>query len=415
MNAFTLAFVLLIAADLAVRGWLALRQIRHVHQHRDTVPEVFADRFTLEAHQRAADYTIAKTGFGVLELLAGSVLLLLWTLGGGLDALDRLWRWLSPGDLTVGVGFLLSAVVLMSLLELPLAAYRSFVIEQRFGFNRSGPGLFLLDTLKGLLLTVLVGAPLAWVVLWLMQLGGSLWWVWVWAVWTGFGLLMGWAYPSFIAPLFNRFTPLPEGDLKQRIQDLLARCGFTSNGIFVMDGSRRSAHGNAYFTGLGNHKRIVFFDTLIESLEAQETEAVLAHELGHFRRRHFRKRVLSMAAISLVALALLGWLAQHPGFYTGLGAGQPSPQMALALFLLCAPLGGLALQPVAAYFMRRHEFEADDFAAEQTGAGALVRALVKLYRENASTLTPDPLYSAFYDSHPPAPMRVAHLSSKMVS
>lgn len=414
MNAFTWIFLLLIAADLTVRGWLAMRQVRHVRRHRDAVPPVFADRFTLEAHRRAADYTIAKTRFGVLELAFGSLLLLAWTLGGGLDALDHLWRWVGLGPLGTGVGFLLSVVVVVGLLEMPFGAYRSFGIERRFGFNRSTPILFLLDSLKALLLTVIVGAPLAWVVLWLMQQGGHLWWLWVWGVWTGFGLLLGWAYPRFIAPLFNRFTPLPEGELKQRIQSLLQRCGFTSNGIFVMDGSRRSAHGNAYFTGLGNHKRIVFFDTLLESLEPQETEAVLAHELGHFRRRHVGKRLLSMTAISLLALALLGWLAQHPGFYAGLGAAAPSPQMAIALFLLCAPLGGLALQPVGAFFMRRHEYEADDFAAEQTGAGALVQALVKLYRENASTLTPDPLYSAFHDSHPPAPMRVAHLSTKMV-
>ena len=311
------------------------------------------------------------------------------------------------------MGFLLSAVLIMALLELPLSAYHSFVLEQRFGFNRMTPRLFLADAVKSGLLLLLLGAPLAWIALWLMERAEDLWWLYLWGVWIAFSLLLSWAYPAFIAPLFNRFSPLQDETLRQRIDALLAKCGFTSKGVFVMDGSRRSAHGNAYFTGLGNHKRIVFFDTLIGALAPDEIEAVLAHELGHFRLRHVSKRILALALSSLAGFALLGWLIDKPWFYAGLGVPRPSYHAALTLFMLVAPVFGFFLRPVAAYVSRRHEFQADAYAARHSDPAALSRALVKLYEENATTLTPDPVYSAFYDSHPPAPVRVARLSDKI--
>lgn len=413
MNSFTLVFLAVLAAGTALRVWLARRHIGHVRQHRDRVPPAFSDTIPLAAHRKAADYTVTKTRFGVFELLISVLLVLVWTLGGGIDLLDRAWRTLELAPVATGVGFLLSALIVASLLELPFSAYHTFVIEERFGFNRTTPALFAADTLKQLLLLLLLGTPLVWVVLWLMESAGRLWWVYAWAVWMAFSLFMVWAYPVFIAPLFNRFTPLENEHLKERIQDLLSRCGFVSKGIFVMDGSRRSGHGNAYFTGLGNNKRIVFFDTLIDTLEPEEVEAVLAHELGHFRLRHIVKGITLTAVFSLAGLALLGWLVDQPWFYAGLGVSTPSNHAALFLFLLAAPAFTIFLQPILAYWSRKHEFEADDYAAAQTAPNWLIRALVKLYQENAATLTPDPLYSAFHDSHPPAPVRVAHLSSKM--
>jgi STE24 endopeptidase len=296
---------------------------------------------------------------------------------------------------------------------LPFSLYHTFVIEERFGFNKTTPVTFIGDLAKQGLLMLLLGVPLTWAALWLMQGSGELWWLYLWLLWAGFSLLMFWAYPAVIAPLFNKFTPLDNEQLQQRIQALLDRCGFKSKGIFVMDGSRRSGHGNAYFTGMGRNKRIVFFDTLLETLEADEIEAVLAHELGHFKRRHVQKRIVIMMLMSLGGLALLGWLIQQTWFYQGLGVTQPSNHLALLLFLMVTPVFTLFLQPLASWFSRRHEFEADDYAASQSSAGYLIRALVKLYKENANTLTPDPLYSAFYDSHPPAPVRVAHLSTRM--
>ncbi len=405
----TQVFLAALAAATTLQLWLSARQIRHIRNHRDAVPEAFADRITLAAHQRAADYSIARTRLGQIESLYEAALLLLWTLGGGLQWLIGFWQGFGLSDTATGVGVLVSATLIISLLDLPFSIWQTFVIEERFGFNRTRVSTFIADLLKQGLILLLLATPLTWLVLWLMASSGSLWWLYVWGVWMGFTLLMIWAYPTLIAPLFNQFKPLADEALRQRIEALLARCGFTSRGIFVMDGSRRSGHGNAYFTGLGRNKRIVFFDTLLDSLEPDEVEAVLAHELGHFKRRHVQKRLVSMALMSLAGLALLGWLIEEPAFYQGLGVSEPSLYAGLMLFLLISPVFGVFLTPVMSWLSRKHEYEADAFAAQQAGATDLIRALVKLYRENASTLTPDPLYSAFHDSHPPAPLRVAHL------
>jgi STE24 endopeptidase len=413
MNWITLIFLLALALSLAIQFWLDRRQITHVQRHRSAVPGAFRERIPLEAHQKAADYTITRLRMGVLELALGAVLLLIWTLGGGLQLLDNVWRDMALSPLLTGVLVIFSVLIISSLLELPFAIYRTFVIEQRFGFNRTSPGVFITDQIKHLLVLLILGVPLASLVLWLMQDADPLWWLYVWAVWMGFSLLMLWAWPAFIAPLFNKFAPLEDQVLKQRIEELLSRCGFKSNGVFVMDGSKRSSHGNAYFSGLGTNKRIVFFDTLLKSLNPDEVEAVLAHELGHFKRRHIQKRIISMAVLSLAGLAILAWLMKLPEFYTGLGIAEPSTYMALILFMMVSPIFSLYLQPLLAHFSRKHEFEADDYAAQQSDAAILIQALVKLYEENASTLTPDPLYSAFHDSHPPAPVRVAHLSRKL--
>jgi STE24 endopeptidase len=412
MNAYTLIFVVAVVLSLLVQQWLAARHISHVRARRDCVPEAFAGTIPLSAHQKAADYTIAKTRLGRTELLYDHALLLLWTLGGGLALLDALWGQAGWGPLATGIAVMMSFLFIGSLLDVPFAAWMTFGLEARFGFNRTRAATFIGDLLKQAVLLLVIGTPLIALILWLMQVSGSLWWLYVWAVWIGFSLLMMWAYPSVIAPLFNKFSPLDNATLRARIESLLARCGFHSQGIFVMDGSRRSGHGNAYFTGLGRNKRIVFFDTLLNNLEPDEIEAVLAHELGHFKRRHVQKRLGALIALSLGGLALLGWLAGQPAFYRGLGAGEPSLHMALLLFMLAAPVFSLFLQPVFSRLSRQHEFEADDFAARQTGATHLISALVKLYRENASTLTPDPLYSAFHDSHPPAPVRVAKLGAR---
>lgn len=413
MHLFTLLFLGMLLASIAIEQWLLHRQIRHVASNREHVPEAFAERISLNAHQRAADYTLSKARLGRYELLYGALILLGLTLGGGLQWLDQAWRSLELSPLVMGTGFILSVILLTSLLDLPFTLYRTFRIEQRFGFNRTTPALFISDMLKQGLLLLLLGMPLAALVLWLMQGAGEWWWLYVWLVWSGFTLLMLWAYPAVIAPLFNKFTPLEDEQLRRRIDNLLERCGFTSNGIFVMDGSRRSSHGNAYFSGMGNNKRIVFFDTLLESLDGDEIEAVLAHELGHFRRKHIRKRLVMMMLMSLAGLALLGWLVQQAWFYTGLGIEQPSVHAALVLFLLVMPVFTFFIQPLMALSMRKHEFEADEFAAEHAEADKLIAALVKLYEENASTLTPDRLYSSYHDSHPPAPVRIAHLSAKL--
>jgi STE24 endopeptidase len=310
---------------------------------------------------------------------------------------------------------MISFMIIGSLLDLPFSLYRTFVIEERYGFNRMTPKLYISDLLKGLLLTMAIGIPLAWVVLWLMQYAGGLWWVYVWMVWMSFSLLMIFVYPTWIAPLFNKFTELDDAELKTTIENLLKRCGFTSHGIYVMDGSRRSAHGNAYFTGLGENKRIVFFDTLLKSLNAQEIEAVLAHELGHFKHKHIHKHIIAMAIMTLIALAALGWLMQQNWFFAGIGIANSSTYMALIIFTLLLSVFGVYFQPLFSFFSRKHEFEADDFAAQQSDPGNLIQALVKLYEENANTLTPDPLYSTFHDSHPPAPVRIAHLSAKITT
>ena len=349
----------------------------------------------------------------MVDILFAAVILLVWTLGGGLEWMDRTWQSVGLGNLSTGVAVIVSTFFIISLLDIPFSLYSTFVIEEKFGFNKSTLSVFVSDFSKQTVLTFVLGIPLAYLVLWLMESSGSLWWLYVWMVWTGFTLFLMWVYPAWIAPLFNKFNPLDNNELVQRINGLLKRCGFSSNGIFVMDGSRRSGHGNAYFTGLGRQKRIVFFDTLLDSLSGDEIEAVLAHELGHFKYRHVIKRIVTMAAVSLAALALLGWLMQQTWFYTGLGISSPSTHMALLLFLLVIPIFSFFLHPVSSFLMRKHEFEADSYAARQTSALHLIQALVKLYSENASTLTPDPLFSAFHDSHPPAPVRIAFLSSKI--
>ena len=413
MNTFTTLFLVILAISLITQLWLTFRQINHVKQHQDRVPDSFDDKISLADHQKAAAYTLTKSRFGIIELIAGSVILLGWTLGGGLNLVDQLWQNLGLGVLSTGVGVLVSTFFIISLLDIPFNLYGTFVIEEKFGFNNSTFKIFLTDLLKQTLLTVLLGVPLAFLVLWLMASSGSLWWLYVWIVWTSFTLFLMWVYPAWIAPLFNKFSPLDNSDLVERINALLARCGFSSNGIFVMDGSKRSGHGNAYFTGVGTQKRIVFFDTLLNALNSDEIEAVLAHELGHFKHKHVFKRIVTMMMTSLISLALLGWLMQQSWFYTGLGVTTESTHIALLLFLLVIPVFSFFLQPVSSFIMRKHEFEADSYAAKQTNALHLIQALVKLYSENASTLTPDPLFSAFHDSHPPAPVRIAFLSSKL--
>ena len=412
LNAFSWLFLAALAAATLTRLWLARRQVAHVRAHRDAVPPGFAEVMPLAAHRKAADYTVAKSRLGVLDLLVGTLVLLALTLGGLLRWISQQWAAvLEPGGLGHGVALVASVVLLLSLLDLPFSAYRTFVVEERFGFNRMTPALFLADLAKHALLGAALGLPLLLLVLWLMQRMGEQWWLWVWLAWTGFNLLMLLAYPAFIAPLFNKFTPLADAQLAGRIEALLARCGFRSNGLFVMDGSRRSAHGNAYFTGFGAAKRIVFFDTLLARLAPGEVEAVLAHELGHYRRHHVWKRIGVMFALSAVLLWVLGRLIDQPWFYEGLRAGAPATAMGLLLFVLVMPAFTFFLQPLTSLYSRKHEFEADAYAAVHASAAELGRALVKLYQDNAATLTPDPLHSAFYDSHPPAATRIARLQA----
>ncbi|MDQ6955618.1 MAG: M48 family metallopeptidase [Mariprofundaceae bacterium] len=409
MLIFTCVFLVALLLSTAIDFYLDQRHMRSILTHRGAVPERFADAISLESHQKAADYTMAKMKLGTWSGLYGLGLLLLWTLGGGLDILDqwlRAWQW-SP--LTTGVVLLLVFSMIGSLLELPFSLYSTFKVEQSFGFNKMTLGLYFSDMLKQALLMMAIGAPLIWVVLWLMQSAGEMWWLWAWAVWTGFSVLMMWAYPTFIAPLFNKFEPMEDGELKTAIEGLLNKCGFESNGLFKMDGSKRSSHGNAYFSGFGKSKRIVFFDTLLEQLSVDETLAVLAHELGHFKRNHIKKRMALMFSMSLAGFAILGWLAEQGWFYAGLGVSQPSHYMLLILFMLAMPVFTFALSPLMSMYSRKHEFEADDYAKEHANAEDLISALVKMYDDNAATLTPDSLYSAWHDSHPPAPVRVAHL------
>ena len=411
MNAFTVLFLVALVAGLLAEWWLLRRQARHVQAHADRVPAAFADRIELEQHRKAADYTQAQIQASRCELGFGAVWLVLLTLGGGIALLHSLWDGLGWDPIWSGTAVVLSVFLVLGLLDLPYDAWRTFGIEARFGFNRATPAQFARDKLLGALLAVALGGPLVAAVLWVMTAGGDLWWVYAWLIWMGFTLTLSWAYPRVIAPLFNRFTALEAGPVRERLERLLERCGFRSDGMFVMDGSKRSSHGNAYFTGLGRTKRIVFFDTLLNALAPAELEAVLAHELGHFRRRHVAKRLLAIAAITLLGLALLGWLRTQPWFYAGLGVPDATHAAALILFLLVAPVFTQFLRPIGAWLSRRQEFEADAYAAAQADAGALIRALVKLYRDNASTLTPDPIYSAFHHSHPPAPARIAHLEA----
>jgi STE24 endopeptidase len=405
-------FLILLGATLVTQLWLATRHIRYVAGHRRTVPRAFQRQVPLKSHRKAADYTIARTRFGRLDNILGAALLLFWTVGGGLGGMDQLARSFHWGDVVTGTVFMLGTFLIMGLLDLPGSIYATFVIEQRFGFNKTSVATFFADLVRTTLLLLGFGAPLILAVLWLMQEMGGYWWFHVWLLWTAFSLFMIWAYPTVIAPLFNRFQPLKQGAMRERIQRLLKRTGFKSRGIYVIDSSRRTAHGNAYFTGFGRSKRIVFFDSLLTSLRAPEVEAVLAHELGHFKRRHVVKRMLLMMVMSLTGLALLGWLIDKAWFYSGLGINQASTHTALMLFILAGPVFTYFLHPLYARSSRTHEYEADAFAVEQTGARPLVSALVKLYRDNASTLTPDPLHSAFYDSHPPAPLRIARLMGK---
>ena len=410
MNGLSYALIIALIAGIVLQWRLSTRHVRHITANREAVPEDFEDRIPLDAHRKAADYTCAKTRARLTELCVSSLLLLIWTLGGGLDLLDSVIRTYNLPGLWAGTAFILAVMLISSLLDLPFSLYRTFNLEQRFGFNKMTLKLFISDLLKNTSIALVIGAPLIMLVLWFMDNSGAWWWLYVWLTWLGFNLVMVWAYPAFIAPLFNQFRPLDNTELATRIAALLDRNGFTSNGIFVMDGSTRSTHGNAYFTGLGANKRIVFFDTLIDELSYDEIEAVLAHELGHFKCGHIKKRLTILGATFLAGFAILGVLMEQPWFYTGLGVSNPSTYMALTLFVLVAPAFTFFLQPVFSSISRKHEFEADDFAKVQVQAGSLINALVKLYKENANTLTPDPMYSAFHDSHPPAPIRIAHLA-----
>ncbi|HEY8538524.1 MAG TPA: M48 family metallopeptidase [Steroidobacteraceae bacterium] len=411
MHWLTETFLALLVVGTLVRSWLNQRQIAAVQRHRDRVPEAFAEQVDLEAHRKAADYTVARAHLARWDNLLDAAVALMLTVGGGLNSIDSAWRTLGWTQPWHGTAVVLSTLLLISALDLPLSVYRTFGIEARFGFNRTTPRLFATDLIKGLFLSAVLGAPLIWVILWLMERAGSWWWVYAWLVWVGYSLVVTWAWPALIAPLFNKFTPLADEALRQRTEALLERCGFSSKGVFVMDGSRRSVHGNAFFTGVGRNKRIVFFDTLLERLDIPEVEAVLAHELGHFRLHHIRARLILSFVFGLAGLALLGALAQWPEFYTALGVRTPASHNALLLFMIVLPAFTFFLTPLAAWWSRKHEFEADEFAAKYADARQLAAALVKLYRDNATTLTPDELHSAFYDSHPPAPVRIARLRS----
>ena len=414
-STFTLIFLILLGLNLGLKLWLDLRQINHVRGHRDRVPPQFAQKIGLAAHQKAADYTVAKTRLGMLDEVIGAVVALAFTLGGGFAWLYALASQFSGSPLLRDLALMFGYGLIAGLISLPLSIYSTFGVEARFGFNKMTWSLWLLDLVKGLALGVALGLPLAAVILWLMQSAGSLWWLYAWLAWCAFQLLMLVLYPTVIAPLFNKFTPLEEGAVKARIEALLARCGFQSRGLYVMDGSKRSSHGNAYFTGFGAAKRIVFFDTLLKSLEPAEVEAVLAHELGHFKLKHIVKRIAWTFAASLAMLWLLSVLMAEPWFYAGLGiplgSGEQSNGLALLLFALVVPLAIFPLSPLLSAYSRKHEFEADSYAARQASAGDLAHSLVKMYEDNAATLTPDPLHSAFYDSHPPAAVRIARLQA----
>lgn len=409
-EAFTTWVILMLLGSMGLRLWLSLRQENHVSAHRSTVPAAFSDCISLAAHQKAADYTIARTRLGRVGLALEVLVLLALTYGGGLNALHDFWSARFDG-LAYGIALIASVVVLTSLADIPLDLYRQFRLEARFGFNRMTPGLYLADMIKQTLLSALLGLPLLAAVLWLMEIMGNYWWLYVWLVWIAFNLLILFAYPLWIAPLFNRFSPLADGELKDRITALLERCQFGGRDLFVMDGSRRSSHGNAYFTGFGKARRIVFFDTLLERLSPPQVEAVLAHELGHFHHKHIIKRIVLIFSLSLLLLALLGQLIDAPWFYQSLGVANGNTAMGLLLFSLVLPLVSFPLTPFMSSLSRRHEFEADAYAARMATARDLSEALVKLYEDNASTLTPDPLHSLFYDSHPPASQRIARLQT----
>lgn len=415
----TLAFGIALFASLIVKFWLATRQMRHVMAHRDVVPAAFAHTITLPAHQRAADYTLAKGRFGLLSTAFGAAVLLGWTLLGGIDLLNTAVRELVQprlGNMAYQLALLAAFALIGGLLELPFGLYSTFKLEQRFGFNRMTLKLYVADMLRGVLIGGLIGLPIAALMLWLMAAAGAMWWLWAWGAWMAFNLLVLVLYPTVVAPLFNKFVPLADETLKARVQALMTRCGFAAKGLFVMDGSKRSAHANAYFTGFGAAKRVVFFDTLLNKLSPGEVEAVLAHELGHFKHKHVIKRIAMMFALSLVGFALLGWLSTQAWFYTALGVqpllGVPNDAVALLLFLLVAPVFAFFIAPLFAQLSRRHEFEADAYACRQADGKELAAALLKLHEDNAATLTPDPLYVRFYYSHPPASERLAALARR---
>ena len=407
-----LVFIALVALNVGIKLWLNFRQASHVARHSVLVPEAFSDTITLEAHQKAAAYTLAKTRLANAGLVIDTSWLLILTLGGGINLIYAVAAGLTgqPTGLLTGLCFLLGLGVLSSVVDLPLSLYKQFVLEKRFGFNRMTPGLFITDLLRNALVSLVIALPLLSLILWLLDLATPLSWLWAWLGWMAFNALLLFIYPVVIAPLFNKFTPMPESEHKQKLDALLTRCGFSAAGLFVMDGSKRSAHANAYFTGFGNNRRIVLFDTLLNQLSPEQLEAVLAHEIGHYQRKHLQKRLVLMAGVSLALLWILFQLLNAPWFYADLGVDYANPATALALFSLTMPLCLLPLTPLSNALSRKHEYEADAYAAEHSHAQQLITALVTLYRENAATLTPDAMYSLFHDSHPPAALRVGHLA-----
>ena len=411
MNNLTTLFLIALAAMLITEFWLGRRQINSVRLHRDAVPDAFSDQIDLPTHQKAADYTIARTRLGLFSGFYSALILLAFTIGGGLQLIDDISRQWIENPLLIGVMFILLAIFIGAILDLPFTLYKTFGLEARFGFNKTTVGLYISDLIKQTLLFLIIGVPLLFTALWLMQASGKLWWLYLWLVWMAFNLLAMIIYPVWIAPLFNKFKTLENEAVTSSVSKLMQRTGFKVQGLFVVDGSRRSAHSNAYFTGLGKSKRVVFFDTLLDTLSADEIVAVLAHELGHFKRRHIIKRIGMFFLISLLALALLGELMQQDWFYQGLGISTQSTHAALMLFMMVGPVFMFFIHPLSSWFSRKHEFEADDYAKENADAKDLVSALLKLYRDNANTLTPDHIHSAFYDSHPPASIRIKHLQS----
>jgi STE24 endopeptidase len=413
---WTLVFSAALVLGLLLKLYLSSRQIRHVSLHRDTVPRAFAATISLASHQKAADYTLTKARFGLLELAFGSAMLLGWTLLGGLDTLNQalvgsaLAQW---GPLATQMALVAGFSLISGALDLPFTLYSTFRIEERFGFNKMSLQLWLADLLKSTLVGMVIGLPIVALILWLMNSAGPLWWLWAWAVWMGFNLLVLVLYPTVIAPIFNKFKPLEDDSLKARVTALMQRCGFAAKGLYVMDGSKRSAHANAYFTGFGAAKRVVFYDTLLKQLTPAEVDAVLAHELGHFKHKHIIQRIVMLFAMSLAGFALIGFLSQQLWFYTGLGVrpnlGAPNDALALLLFMLAVPLFSFFISPLMAQLSRQHEFQADAYAAMQTDGRDLASALLKLYQDNASTLTPDPVFVKFYYSHPPASERLARM------
>jgi STE24 endopeptidase len=417
-TAWSAAFAAAIIASVLLKFWLATRQMRHVAQHRAAVPAAFAEKISLEAHQKAADYTLARGRFGLITLAWGTAVLLGWTLLGGLEWLNAAARDAvqpSWGALPYQLALLAGFGLIGSLVEMPFEAWQTFRIEQRFGFNRMTWPMYFADAAKGLLVGVIIGLPIAAAMLWLMSTAGAWWWLWAWVLWVGFQLLMLLIYPTLIAPLFNKFEPLADVSLAERVKALMTRCGFAAKGLFVMDGSRRSAHSNAYFTGLGASKRVVFYDTLLQRLSHNEVEAVLAHELGHFKLRHVPKRMVAMFLLSLAFLALLGWISQQQWFYVGLGVtpnvAAPNDALALLLLMLALPPFTFLVTPLASALSRKHEYEADAYACALASRADLASALVKLQEDNAATLTPDPVYVKFYYSHPPTVQRLAAMQA----